>query len=487
MASQRVVESRRRAGLEGAAGASANWGLAGLCLSMLLPSLATSIANVSLPSLREAYTASFQQVQWVVLAYLLATTALIVAVGRLGDIVGRRRLMLAGIGLFTAASLACSLAPTLQLLIIARGAQGLGAAVMLALTMAFVGETVPKARTGSAMGLLGTMSAVGTTLGPALGGILIAGFGWRSIFLINLPLGLLTLLLAVRTLPADRRTQASRPPFDVAGTVILALSLTAYALGMTLGRGSFGALNLALLCAAAAGAILFVRVQSKSASPLVRLAMFRDQKLSAGLATTAVVSTVMMSTLVVGPFYLSGALGLDAAAVGLVMATGPVVAALVGMPAGRMVDRFGAARMVSVGLAGMAVGLLALSLAAGAFGAVGYIAAIVVVTAHYALFQAANNTAVMADVGGDQRGAVAGVLSLSRNLGLITGASAMGAVFAFASAKAGFAPTHPEAVAAGMRVCFLLAAGLLVLGLAVAVASRRASEPEGGLVSDAAD
>src|SRR5215203_1233256 len=215
--------------------------LAGLSLSMLLSSLGTSIANVGLPALAQAFTASFQQVQWIVLAYLLAITTLIVSVGRLGDLTGRRRLLLAGIFLFTVASVLCGFAPTLWLLIAARAAQGLGAAVMMALTLAFVGETVPKAKTGSAMGLLGTMSAVGTALGPSLGSALISGFGWRAIFLVMVPLGALAFVLAYRTLPDDRRrTTAERPGFDPAGTVLLTLTLAAYALAMTVGRGHSG-------------------------------------------------------------------------------------------------------------------------------------------------------------------------------------------------------------------------------------------------------
>ena len=128
---------------------SVRWALGSLSLSMLMPSLDTSIANAALPTLALAFSASFQAVQWIVLAYLLAITTLIVSVGRLGDIVGRRRLLLAGLLLFTAASVLGGVAPTLWLLIAARVAQGLGAAIMMALTMAFVGETVPKAKTGS--------------------------------------------------------------------------------------------------------------------------------------------------------------------------------------------------------------------------------------------------------------------------------------------------------------------------------------------------
>src|SRR5512139_1911984 len=187
------------------------WALAGLSLSMLLSSLGTSIANVALPTLAQAFSASFQDVQWIVLAYLLAITTLIVGAGRLGDVTGRRRLLLAGLLLFTAASVLCGVAPSLWLLIAARAAQGLGAAAMMALTMAFVGDIVPKARTGSAMGLLGTMSAIGTALGPSLGGALISGLGWRAIFLVNVPLGLLTLVLAYRTLPMDRQCGKNGP------------------------------------------------------------------------------------------------------------------------------------------------------------------------------------------------------------------------------------------------------------------------------------
>jgi EmrB/QacA subfamily drug resistance transporter len=438
---------------------------------MLLSSLGTSIANVALPTLAEAFTVSFQHVQWIVLAYLLAITTLIVSVGRLGDIVGRRRLLLAGIVLFTAASVLCGAAPTLWLLIAARAAQGLGAAIMMALTMAFVGETVPKARTGSAMGLLGTMSAIGTALGPSLGGVLISGLGWRAIFLVNVPLGLLTFILAQRCLPADR-PKTDRTGFDHAGTLLLALTLAAYALAMTMGRGSFGPLNMALLLAAVAGAGLFVLAEAKAPSPLIRLAMFRAPALSASLAMNVLAMTVMMATLVVGPFYLSRALGLDAALVGLVMSTGPIISALSGVPAGRIVDRLGAPFMVVVGLIGMAAGSFALSVLPAMFGMAGYIAAIAVLTPGYQLFLAANNTAVMTDIRPDQRGVISGMLNLSRNLGLITGASAMGAVFALASATIDITTARPEAVAAGMRITFAVAAILIVVALAIAVGSR---------------
>jgi EmrB/QacA subfamily drug resistance transporter len=452
---------------------SVRWALASLSLSMLLSSLGTSIANVALPTLAQAFVASFQDVQWVVLGYLLAITTLIVSAGRLGDMIGRRRLLLAGVALFTVASALCGAAPTLWLLVAARAAQGLGAAVMMALTMALVGETVAKEKTGRAMGLLGTMSAIGTALGPSLGGIVIAGLGWRAIFLINLPLGLLALFLAYRHLPVDRRMpRADTASFDTVGTLLLALTLAAYALAMTVGRGNFGLVNMALLLAAVLGVGLFVLAERKVASPLIRLTMFRDPVLSASLAASVLVATVMMATLVVGPFYLSRTLGLDAAVVGLVVSVGPLVVALTGVPAGRMTDRFGAQRMTIVGLAGIAAGSGILTLMPPAFGIPGYIGPLAIITAGYALFQTANNTDVMTDIARDQRGVISGMLNLSRNLGLITGASAMGAVFALASGPANITMAPPEAVANGLRTTFALAAALIVVALGIAIGSR---------------
>jgi len=444
------------------------WAIASLSLSMLLSALGTSIANVGLPALALAFGASFGQVQWVVLAYLLAITSLIVSAGRLGDLAGRRRLLLAGLALFTLACALCGAAPTLAWLIAARALQGVGAAVMMALTMAFVGEAVPKARTGSAMGLLGTMSAVGTALGPSLGGVLIEAMGWRALFLVNVPLGVAAFVLALRCLPRDHpRTSAARPGFDHAGTVTLALSLAAFALAMTAGHGHAGWLKLALLSAALAGAGLFVFVESRAASPLVRLAMFGDPVLGASLAMGTLVSTMMMATLVVGPFYLSGALRLDAAMVGLVLSAGPLVAALAGVPAGRAVDRFGAQRMRIAALAVMTAGAGTLVLLPARLGIPGYAVPLAVLTAGYALFHAANNTVVMANVQAGQRGVVSGLLNLSRNLGLIAGASLMGSVFAFGATTGGVMAATPDAVAAGMRLTFAVAAGLIIGALAI--------------------
>ncbi len=242
---------------------------------------------------------------------------------------------------------------------------------------------------------------------------------------------------------------------------------------MTIGRGDFGPLNLVLLVAAAAGVALFLLVETRAPSPLIHLAVFRDPVLSASLAMSALVSTVMMATLVVGPFYLSRALGLGAAHVGLVLSIGPVAAALTGVPAGRIADRFGQRRVTIVGLLGVAAGSLLLSLLPATHGVPGYVGPIVIITVGYALFQTANNTAVMRDVRPGQRGVTSGLLNLSRNLGLITGASVMGAVFAIASATTDITTASAGAVSDGMRITFAVAAVLTFAALATAIGTYR--------------
>jgi MFS family permease len=182
----------------------------------------------------------------------------------------------------------------------------------------------------------------------------------------------------------------------------------------------------------------------------------------------------MMATLVVGPFYLSRALGLNAALVGVVMSVGPVVVALAGVPAGRVADRVGAGLLGIAGLAAMAAGAALLAVTPARLGVPGYVAPIVVLTLGYAVFQTANNTAVMAGARQERRGVTSGLLNLSRNLGLITGASVMGTVFAIGAGTARLSSAAPDAVATGMHVTFGVATILIAVALAIAAGSRPA-------------
>ena len=387
-----------------------------LSLAMLLASLGTSIANIALPELAHAFAAPFREVQAVVVVYLAALTVAVIIAGRLGDNRGLKPMLVAGLMLFTIASALCAMAPTLWLLVAARALQGIGAAFLMTLAMALMRQTAGEAHVGRAMGLLGTVSALGTALGPTLGGVLIPFTGWQGIFWVQVPLALVTLLLVVAKLPhelAKRRLQAP---------------------------GLWSALDRSLL------PMLFANV---------------------------LVAAVMMTTLVVGPFYLALAAGLGPAAVGLVMAAGPAISIVSGIPSGRLVDHWGSDRVSVVGLSLLALGAVLLAFLPGPAGVAGYLLGILALTPGYQLFQAANNTAALAKVGSEQRGTASGLLSLSRNLGLIAGASLMGAVFAWGVGTADFTQASGPAFNAGMNLTFLLAAAMMALALAITLRSAR--------------
>lgn len=391
---------------------------AALALCMLLASLGTSIANIALPTLAAAFSAPFSQVQAVVTVYLAALTISVLIAGRLGDKWGLKTMLMVGLGLFIVASLLCALAASLWFLTAARALQGAGAAFLMTLSMALMRQAAGKERIGRAMGLLGTTSALGTALGPSFGGLLIAWAGWRGIFWAQLPIACLALLLIFIVLPADLRSRSE--------------------------------------------------VQVGLRSALAR-------RLAPWLLVNLLVAAVMMTTLVVGPFYLSIALGLKTAAVGFVMAIGPVISIFCGVPSGRLVDGWGTRRTLNMGLILLAAGAFMLAYLPNQIGIIGYVLSVMVLTPGYQLFQAANNTAALLDVMPGQQGTVSGLLSLARNMGLIAGAAAMGSVFAFGAGTEDFVHASASAIAGAMRYTFLLA-GVMMAGAIAIVLARRLNE-----------
>ena len=451
--------------------------LTGLSLAILLSQLGTNVINVALPTLVKDLGVDFGSVQWVVVSYLLVVTALIVGVGRFGDQLGKKRLYLWGLVVFMAASVLCALSANLPMLIAGRAGQGLGGAILMALSFAFVGEVFPRERTGFAMGVLSTMVSFGIALGPSLGSLALAAFGWQAVFWVNLPFGLLAFLLVGRYLP--NAVDAPRHPvpaarFDWLGTILLALTLGAYSLAMTFsGRQGFGSpLVLQLGLGALVGLVLFLAVEVKARAPLVKLSMFGNALLSSSMVMSVLVYAVMMATLVLGPFYLSKALGLDTRMVGLVMTIGPLAAAIMGVPAGAVADRIGAKLAMVVGLALFTVGAFVMSWVSHDGGVATYVVAILFVSVGLAFFQTPNNTAVMADARPEQRGLVSGLLALARNLGLITGASLMGALFA--SVAGDTATATPETVTEAMRFAFRIAAVMAAAAFLLSLTTLRA-------------
>lgn len=384
-------------------------------LSILLASLGTSIVNIVLPTLAEVFLLPFIQVQAVVIGYLISLTITVVIAGRLGDRYGCKSMLIVGLVIFSLASLLCSVAPSLWILVAARSFQGIGAAFLMTLAMALTRQTVSKSQLGRAMGMLGTISALGTALGPVLGGLLIALSGWQSIFGLQFILASIAIILAWVLLPND--------------------------------------------C---------IRKQIPTLS-----SWQPDQNITPNLMVNLLVAAVMMTTLVIGPFYLSLGLSLNQIQVGLIMGIGPVVAILSGIPSGRLADRWGSRYIVAIGLIFLIIGSFMLAIVPKLMGLSGYIFPIIILTLGYQLFQAANNTMTLADVPKARQGMVSGLLSLSRNMGLIIGASVMGTIFSFGVGTNQFNQATALAIIDGMQFTFLCAGALMIVGLLISCVSFR--------------
>ena len=387
-----------------------------LALSMLLASLGTSIANIALPTLSIVFSAPFVQVQAVVVAYLAALTITVVIAGRLGDRHGLKPMLMVGLLIFGMASLLCGVAANLWLLVGARALQGIGAAFLMTLAMALARQTAGKERIGRAMGLLGTVSALGMAVGPSLGGLLIELAGWRSLFWLQLLLAAVAFSFAAVTLPGH---------------------------------------------------------QGKSAVAKVTLWSVLDRRLAPSLVLNLLVFAIMMTTLTVGPYYLSLGLELQAAQVGLIMAAGPVISIFSGIPSGRLVDSWGSHRVLLLGLSLLTAGAFLFAFLPNMMGIGGYVLAIIVLTPGYQLFQAANNTGTLMAIPKEQQGTVSGLLNLSRNTGAILGAAGLGAIFATGVGTAELAQASGAAIATGMQFTFLVAGGMMICAIVVARISGR--------------
>lgn len=406
--------------------------------------LGTSAVNAALPEM-SSWAGNATQAQWSVVAYLLALTSASLVVGYLGDLMGRIRVLKGGLLLFVVASVMCALAPGMAVLILGRVVQGVGAAAMTVLPLALVRDSVPPGRSGTAMGTLGTAAAVGTASGPALGGLLMGMWGWPAIFWAMLPLPMLVLAalpaathIAPSGIGAHRGTTrdtgidpAQRPGavFDLLGTTVLVATIAILSFVFT-GGSSARAVTLILSGGAVLLLVLLIPIERRASHPILPAVLLRRPAVAGGAILNVTVAAIMMSTLVLGPFYLTGALGLGSAAMGVVMAAGPLTSVCVGVLAGRLVDRGDSARLVAFGLLLMAIAATALAFLPPIIGLPGYLTGTVLLAPGYQLFMAANNTQVMQYVSGSRRGTAAGILSLSRSIGQVTGASLVATFFA---------------------------------------------------------
>ena len=327
------------------------WVLIAVGLCLFLGSVDGSIVNVALPTLMQSFNADFPAVQWVVLAYLLGLTVLMVSMGRLADMIGKKRVFATGIVLFLIGSALCGLAMNIYMLIAFRFLQSVGAAMMLALGTAILTEVWPSYKRGQAIGFAAGFISLGIVIGPAIGGLMLQFLSWHWIFFVNVPIGALSFILVLLYVP-PLRPSGNRESFDIAGAAALGIGLLCLTLGITLGQtdGYTAPLVLGLFVAAAGLLALFAWLEMHVRFPMLDLSLFREVQFSLNLFTGTIVFVAISGVVLLLPFYLSLVLELSLLQVGLYMAIVPLVMAVLQPMSGVLSDRLGMRSISTLGL-----------------------------------------------------------------------------------------------------------------------------------------
>ena len=456
---------------------SGKWGAmlaVGLCV--IMATLDTSIVNISLPTLVEELETNFATIQWVILSYVLVLTSLTLGVGRLGDMLGKKIIFMAGLVVFTTGSLLCGLSPGVGWLIGFRALQGVGAVMVQALGTAIVTEVFPASERGRALGIIGGTVSVGLALGPPIGGIIIGLLGWRWVFWVNVPLGAIAFVAALKYIPPLLKPEKGQH-FDAVGALIMMVTLVTYGLGMTLGQhnGFDDGLVLTVLAAALGGLIIFSLVEIRTRQPMLDPALFKNIYFTINLIMGFLTFIVVSGTFVI-PFYLELVKGYPPEKVGLLMMVVPVTMGLVAPAAGVLSDRFGSRGISVLGLIVVVGGCLAMSSLDSEVTEIGYILRLAPMGLGMGLFLSPNNSAVMGAVARERLGVASGLLALTRTMGHTTGLPLMGAIFTtmvlgadHLTSGAEVTSASPQALVAGISGTFYFAA--ISVGLATLLAA----------------
>ena len=451
---------------------ASRWALPATILGSSLSFIDGSVVNVALPALQESFDASLGVMQWVVNGYMLTLASLILLGGSAGDRFGRRRVFIVGLLGFTAASLACALAPSALWLIVARFVQGAAAALLTPTSLAIIGAAYSGEARGPAIGTWAAAGALTTALGPPLGGWLVDTVGWRWIFLINLPLGIAAVVLALK-LPADRGL-ADAPPLDRRGSALAVLTLGSVCYGLiALGEGGVGNAMIALV-AAVPLSLLFIRAERRASAPMMPLRLFRDRDFSGANTLTVLLYAALGGALFLLPFQLIQVHGYSALAAGAAFLPFSAIMGLGSRWSGGLVAQFGSRMPLVSGPALMAAGFVVL----GLFGSdpsywSGVLPGLLIVSVGMTIAVAPLTTTVLNAVPEGKSGTASGINNAAARTGTLIAVAALGLAIGGGSAN-----IDAAALTDAYRLTMLVAgalAGLSALTAALTITPRDAA------------
>ena len=388
-----------------------------------------SIVNVALPTLTEYFKSDITTIEWVIMAYLLTITSLLLSLGRLSDMFGRKPIFAGGLALFTIGSGLCAISATEGQLIFYRIIQGIGAAMLMATGVAIITHAFPPRERGKAMGLIGTVVSIGSMAGPITGGFLIENVGWQSIFYINIPIGIFGTLMALRVLHKDETNPGQT--FDIPGALTLFMSLILLLLALSQGQdwGWESGYIISLFILSAVLFIIFIYVETKARHPMMELRHFRNRPFAAANISSMISFVAMFSVILMMPFFLENELGYSPEKVGIVFLAVPLVMSVISPVSGWLSDRANSYVLSSIGVGIASISILALSFLSESSGFIDVALRLALLGLGLGLFQAPNNSIIMGSLPKEQLGIAAGTLGTMRNMGMVIGIAVSGAVF----------------------------------------------------------
>lgn len=450
--------------------------LAVVLLSPLMGNIDSSIVNVALPSMANHLNAEINSIQWVVTSYLMIISAFVLIFGKLGDKLGKALIFNYGFLLFGFGSFLCALSKSLVFLVFSRIVQALGAAMFMSTNQGIVATVFSANERGRALGLLGSAVAIGTMLGPPLGGIIVQLFNWQSAFLINIPISIFAFAAGNYILPKKENSQKVLN-FDFKGAFLFVVFIVSLFWALLSGERlgwSNNRIVISLIISFMCG-ISFYFLEKSQGDPIVDLSMFNNKLFNISVFCGFISFVAIFSVNIIQPFYLQGVIKMSPAASGVIMLAFPISTVIVSPVSGYVADKIGAKILTVLGLFTMSVGLINMALLNDSSSYAHIMISFATLGIGSGMFQSPNNSIIMALAPKDKLGVIGSINALVRNIGMVSGiAFSVALLYNRMSSRVGYRVTgylqgRPDIFLYGMRIVYLSAASMCVLGMVLTI------------------
>ncbi len=439
-------------------------------LSTFMSTLDSSIVNVALPRMADSLGVTTASIQFVATSYLIVISGTVLIFGKLGDMFGKTTMFTLGVIVFTIGSLLCGLSHSYWFLIIARAIQAIGAAGTMANNQGIVTEVFPVQERGKALGLLGTAVALGSLVGPGLGGMIVGVLSWEYIFTINVPIGILAVIGAFFLLPKTKTKANGR--MDLYGAFLFIVTIVslfgALSEGLNLGFGN--PLILTGFFLAAVSFVVFLVVEKKRKDPMIQLDIFKNGLFSLSIFCGFISFVAMFCNNIILPFYLQDVMEFSPQKAGLIMMAYPLILMVVAPVSGHLSDKIGSEILTFIGLVFTSVGLFSMSFLNENSAVIIMVSLIGIMSVGMGLFQSPNNSLIMSTVSRDKLGVAGSINALVRNVGMVCGiALATTLLYGMMSSRLGYRvtdyiPGRNDAFLYGMNIVYITASAICMLG-----------------------